>query len=252
MGRDSSILFGCPLTQERERTTDRGWMKTNRCLSTPLDQPMRPSYWLFRVATTSLYISCINITWRIVWLETTRLHPCFHRIQRVIGLTNSNTIWVESHYQQVVPRYYPITTLNDHLLAHIRTITSSIFSQFLNSTRPTYSTLKALSCPSTQVWGVVPTSLGWVPIFPTQARLVPTLVLTLSQIGIVVSMCLIIKYKGTWRLNKVEGKVESKAPQTRLFPKLKGSIGSKALQSRREIRVEGLYRLEGKVESKVT
>ena len=65
----------------------------HRCISTPSDSPMRPSNWLFRVATTLLHISRINIAWCTVWLEKTRLHCCFLRIQRVIGLTNSSTTW---------------------------------------------------------------------------------------------------------------------------------------------------------------
>ena len=62
---------------------DHCWMKANRCLSTPSEPPLRPSYWLFRVATISLHISCINLVGCAVWLENTRLHRCFHRIQRV-------------------------------------------------------------------------------------------------------------------------------------------------------------------------
>ena len=69
------------------------WMKASHCLSTPSKLALRPSYWHFRVATTSLHISCINITRCAVWLEKTRLHRYFHRIQRVIGQTNSNTTW---------------------------------------------------------------------------------------------------------------------------------------------------------------
>ena len=72
---------------------DHCWMKANRCLSTPSEPPLRPSYWLFRVATTLIHISCINITSCVVWLEKTHLHRYFHRVQRVIGLTNSNTTW---------------------------------------------------------------------------------------------------------------------------------------------------------------
>ena len=61
--------------------------------STPLDPPMRPLYWLFRVAITSLQISCNSIAWCMVWLEKTGLYRCFQRIQSAIGLTNSNTTW---------------------------------------------------------------------------------------------------------------------------------------------------------------
>ena len=81
-------------TDSRKGEDDHCWMKASRCLSTPLDSPLRPLYWLFRVATTSLMdISCINITGCTIWLEKTLLHHCFHRIQGVIGLTNSNTTW---------------------------------------------------------------------------------------------------------------------------------------------------------------
>ena len=80
-------------TNSRKGEDDHCWMKTIRYLSTPSEPPLRPSYWLFRVTTISLHISCINLVGRAVWLENTRLHRCFHRIQRVIGLTNSNTTW---------------------------------------------------------------------------------------------------------------------------------------------------------------
>ena len=69
------------------------WIKASHCLSTPSEPPLRPSCWLFRVATTSRHISCINVTGCMVWLEKTRLHRCFRRIQSVIGLTNSSTTW---------------------------------------------------------------------------------------------------------------------------------------------------------------
>ena len=36
-------------------------MNVSRYLSTISQLPLRPSYWLFRVSTTSLHISCINI-----------------------------------------------------------------------------------------------------------------------------------------------------------------------------------------------
>ena len=77
----------------RKGENNHCWMKANCCFSTPLDLPVRPSYWLFRVATTSRYISYINITRCTVWLEKTHLHHCFHRIQRVNELTNYNTAW---------------------------------------------------------------------------------------------------------------------------------------------------------------
>ena len=80
-------------TNSRKGENDHCWMKGGRCLSTRSDPPVRPSYWIFRMATTSLHISCINITGNTVWLEKFRLHCCFHWIQRVIGLTNSNTTW---------------------------------------------------------------------------------------------------------------------------------------------------------------
>ena len=41
----------------------------NRSLSAPSVPPVRPSYWLFSVATTSLHISNNNIAWCTVWLE---------------------------------------------------------------------------------------------------------------------------------------------------------------------------------------
>ena len=81
------------MPSDSKREKHHCWMKDSRFLWTPSDPPMRPSYWLFRVATTSLHISCINITWCAVWLEKTCLHRCFHRIHRVIGLTNSKTTW---------------------------------------------------------------------------------------------------------------------------------------------------------------
>ena len=77
----------------RKGEDDHCWMKASHCLSNPSEPPLRPSYWLFKVATTSLHISCINIIGCAVWLEKSRLHRCFHRLQRVIGLTNSNTTW---------------------------------------------------------------------------------------------------------------------------------------------------------------
>ena len=80
-------------TDSRKGEDNHCWMKARCCFSTPSDPPMRSSYWLFRVATTSLHISCINIVGCTVWLEKTRLHHCFHRNQRVIGLTNSNMTW---------------------------------------------------------------------------------------------------------------------------------------------------------------
>ena len=80
-------------TNSRKGEDDHCWMKAIRCLSTPSEPPLRPSYWLFRVAILSLHISCSNIVGCADWLEKTRLHRCFHRIQRVIGLTNSNTTW---------------------------------------------------------------------------------------------------------------------------------------------------------------
>ena len=80
-------------TDSRKGEDNHYWMKASRCLSTPSEPPLRPSYWLFRVATISLHISCINIVGCVVWLENTCLHRCFHRIQRVIGLTNSNITW---------------------------------------------------------------------------------------------------------------------------------------------------------------
>mgnify|MGYP006905964213 CR=1 FL=1 len=48
-------------------------MKANRGLLTPSDPPVRPSYWLFSVATTSLHISCINITSCTIWLEKNKI-----------------------------------------------------------------------------------------------------------------------------------------------------------------------------------
>ena len=80
-------------TNSRMGEDDHCWMKASCCLSTPSEPPLRPSYWLFRVATTSLHISYINIVGCAVWLEKTCLRCCFHRIQRVIWLTNSNTTW---------------------------------------------------------------------------------------------------------------------------------------------------------------
>ena len=73
-------------TNSRKEEGDHCWMKATRCRSTP-------SYWLFRVATTSLHISCISIIGCTVWLEKTCTYLCFHKIQRVIGLINSNTTW---------------------------------------------------------------------------------------------------------------------------------------------------------------
>ena len=83
-------------TDSRKGEFDHCWMKASRCLSTPSKLPLRPLYWLFRVATTSLHISYINITLCTIWLEKTHLHRCFHRSQKVIGLTNSNTTWVSA------------------------------------------------------------------------------------------------------------------------------------------------------------
>ena len=48
-------------TDSRKGQDNQCWMKASCCLLTPSELPLRPSYWLFRVATTSLYISCINI-----------------------------------------------------------------------------------------------------------------------------------------------------------------------------------------------
>ena len=53
----------------RKGENDHCSMKASRCLSTPLEPPLRPSYWLFRVATTSLHITCINISGCAIWLE---------------------------------------------------------------------------------------------------------------------------------------------------------------------------------------
>ena len=80
-------------TDSRKGEDDHCWMKASHCLSTPSEPPLRLSYWIFRVSTISLHISCINIVGCTVWLEKSRRHRCFHRIQRVIGLTNSNTTW---------------------------------------------------------------------------------------------------------------------------------------------------------------
>ena len=52
-------------TDSRKRECDHCWMKVNHCLSTPSNLPVRPSYWLFRVATTPLHIS--------YWLEDLHL-----------------------------------------------------------------------------------------------------------------------------------------------------------------------------------
>ena len=74
----------------------RGWPLLDKGYSLSFNSsepPLRPSYWLFRVAITSLHISCINILGCVIWLEKIRLHRCFYRIQRVIGLTNYNTTW---------------------------------------------------------------------------------------------------------------------------------------------------------------
>ena len=68
----------------------RGWPLLDKGYSLSFNSsepPLRPSYWLFRVAITSLHISCINILGCVIWLEKIRLHRCFYRIQRVIGLT---------------------------------------------------------------------------------------------------------------------------------------------------------------------
>ena len=70
-------------TDSRKGEDDHCWMNASRGLSTPSELPLRPSYWIFRVATTSLHISCINIIGCVVWLEKTHLHRCFHRVQRV-------------------------------------------------------------------------------------------------------------------------------------------------------------------------
>ena len=48
-------------TDSRKGEDDHCWMKAIRCLSTPSEPPLRPSYWLFRVAILSLHISCSNI-----------------------------------------------------------------------------------------------------------------------------------------------------------------------------------------------
>ena len=80
-------------TASRKGEDDHCWIKASRCLSTISESPLRPSYWLFRVATASRHISCINIIGCVLWLEKTCLHRCFHRIQRVIGMTKSNTTW---------------------------------------------------------------------------------------------------------------------------------------------------------------
>ena len=65
-------------TDSRKGEDDHCWMKAIRCLSTPSEPPLRPSYWLFRVATISLHISSSNIVGCVDWLETTRLYRCFH------------------------------------------------------------------------------------------------------------------------------------------------------------------------------
>ena len=81
-----------PRKNSRKGDDDHCWIKARRCCSTPLEPPLRSSYWLFGVATT-LHISCINVIGCAIWLEKTRLHLCIHKIQRVIDLTNSNTTW---------------------------------------------------------------------------------------------------------------------------------------------------------------
>ena len=91
--RDVKLHFMWIPTDSRKGEDDHCWMKASRCLSTPLEPPLRPSYWLFRLATTSLHISSINITGCVVWLEKTRLHLCFHSVQTITGLTNSNITW---------------------------------------------------------------------------------------------------------------------------------------------------------------
>ena len=80
-------------TASRKGEDNHCWIKASHCLSTLSELPMRPSYWLFRVAATSLHISCINVIGCAVWFENTCLHRCFHKIQRVLGRTNSNTTW---------------------------------------------------------------------------------------------------------------------------------------------------------------
>ena len=90
-------------TYSRKGEQDHSWMNATRYPSTPSDLPLRPLYWLFRVATTSLHIFCINIIGYVVLLEKTRLHLCFLKIQRVIGLTKGwqnlrfgiNKTWVD-------------------------------------------------------------------------------------------------------------------------------------------------------------
>ena len=76
----------------RKGEDDHCWMKINRCLLAPLDPGVMPSYWLFRVATDSLYITYNIVAWSTVWLEKTRLHRCFQRVHSVIGLTNSSYV----------------------------------------------------------------------------------------------------------------------------------------------------------------
>ena len=65
--RDAIVPLMWMPTDSRKVKDDHCWMKASCCLSTPSDPPLRPSYWLFRVATTSFvfltifYFKYINI-----------------------------------------------------------------------------------------------------------------------------------------------------------------------------------------------
>ena len=91
-GCDSFILCRCLLTRERGRTTIVGW----RLVIVFQLHWIRP--WVHHIGSLEgLQLHSISLaltfTGCAVWLEKTRLHRCFHKIQRVIGLTNSNTPW---------------------------------------------------------------------------------------------------------------------------------------------------------------
>ena len=77
----------------RKGEDDHCWMKAIHCLSTPSEPPLRPSYWLFRVVTLSLHISCSNIVGCADWLEKTRLHCWVKRQTNYYWIFMMYTTW---------------------------------------------------------------------------------------------------------------------------------------------------------------